>query len=180
MQKENFLPVIRDLTDWYGRKQLNTRQIEMWYQQFRNTALEPFQWACELWMRTQRNLPTPQQLRDLLVDYWKAHPEKRAREDKKRAICDECDSRGYFDVWYDGGQDSQGHQIWYNKALPCAMCNNWRRCGIFPPDVNKFWTQEQIINNGFVFENPALDRMDQGRVEADTLDELGEQATQRL
>ena len=177
MKKENFLPRLNELRDWYARKPLNARQMEMWYEQFKRVSFEPFEWSCQMWMNTQRNFPTPQELKDLLVDYWKTHPEKRAQIQADRKACDECGGKGYFDIWYHGGLDASGHELYYNKALPCALCENWRRCGIFPPDVTKRWTKQQIVDKGWVFENPVWDRFDQGRVEADNLEDLAEKAT---
>lgn len=164
MQREHFLPRIKEVVAWYGRKAMTEQQYNMWFDQFRSVSAEPFHWVTDLWMRTQRNMPTPQDLRDLLPDYWRTHPKKRSREDRKRTPCNECESSGYLDIWYSTGKDIWGNTLWYNKALPCAKCDNWRRAGIFPGDIRRFWTREEIEAKGWQLENPRIKEL--GKMQA--------------
>lgn len=157
MHFDEFETNLKRLAEWFN-KNLNRTQVSMWFERCDQVAEEPFSWCVERWIDTQKYMPTPQQLLDLMRDYWNAHPQKRTKEEREWKLCEECGDKGYFDVFYREGEDSEGNELWYGMGVPCAKCDNWKRSGIFPANVRRFWTKEEIERKGWVFENPMVER----------------------
>jgi hypothetical protein len=164
MRFETFEKNMKNLAEWFGRK-LKEKQLEIWFERVSFMPDEAFDEIVDTIIDRMRTFPTPQQVKDLWLDWRRAHPEKLTTR-HERSFCSECSGKGYIEVWYRSEKlryvvvDGQARPIWYSKLLPCAKCENWKSFfgGGGKSRPNRLWTKSEIEAAGMALEQPDLKR----------------------